>query len=293
MRTRWVFLFLAAVLGGALAGSLLAPQPADAVSREIIQLQQQVSQLLQGQQDLRSSIDANNAALKTLLEQSLDSVSKLNTTMGSLQKTVQDVQANSGSRIDSLTTQVQGLTDNLQDIQARVGKLSQQLTDVQGLLQNIDAKLAASATPAGSTAPGPGQPVASGPPVSADTLYENARRDLGTGKYDLAQQEFSDYLRNFSGSDLASNAQFYLGEIAYAQANYQAAIDAYDKVLTNYPKSFKLAAAQLKKGEAELQLHQKASALRDFREIVRRFPGTDEARRAQTHVRELTTPRNQ
>jgi tol-pal system protein YbgF len=292
LRTRWVFLFVAAVLGGALAGSLLAPQPADAVSREIIQLQQQVSQLLQGQQAMRSSLDANNAAMKTLLEQSLDSVSKLNTTMGSLQKTVQDVQANSGSRIDSLTTQVQGLTDNLQDIQARLGRLSQQITDVQGLLQSIDAKLAASATPAGSTAPGPGQPVASGPPVSADTLYQNALRDLGTGKYDLAQQEFSDYLKNFSGSDLASNAQFYLGEIAYAQSNYQDAIDAYDKVLTNYPKSFKLAAAQLKKGEAELQLHQRAAALRDLREVVRRFPGTDEARRAQTHVRELTAPRN-
>ena len=40
----------------------------------MIELQQQVSQLLQGQQDLRSAVDTNNATLKTLVQQSLDGV---------------------------------------------------------------------------------------------------------------------------------------------------------------------------------------------------------------------------
>lgn len=299
MRTRWLVLALAAMLCGALGGAILAPQPAGAVSKEMIQLQQQVAQLLQGQQDLRTAVDSNSATLKTLVQQSLDSVSQLHSQMGALQKTVQEVQANTGARIDTMTQQTQGLSDNLQDVQARVAKLSQQLTDMQNLLQSIDAKVSGGA-PAGATAgmmpgtaPGSGAPATGGapaaamPPISADTLYQNALRDLTSGKYDLSRQEFSDYIKNFPANDLASNAQFYLGEIAYAQNDFKGAIAAYDTVLTSYPKSFKLAASLLKKGMAEVELGLKASATRDLREVVRRFPGSDEARRAQAKLHEI------
>lgn len=290
MRTRWMALAFAAVFFGALGGALLAPQPAGAVSKEMIELQQQVAQILQGQQDLRSAVDSNNASLKTLVQQSLDSVNKLSGEMGSLQKSVQEVQANTGARIDTMTQQTQGLSDNLQDVQARVGKLSQQLTDVQNLLQSIDAKVSGGATanPVAASAPG-GAPSANPPmpPISADTLYQNALRDFTGGKYDLSQQEFSDYIKNFPSNDLASNAQFYLGEVAYAQGDFKGAIAAYDTVLVNYPKSFKLAASLLKKGFAELELGQKASGTRDLREVTRRFTGSDEARRAQAKLREI------
>jgi len=299
VRTRWIALVFAAILSGALGGALLAPQPAGAVSKEMIELQQQVSQILQGQQDLRSTVDGNNAALRTLVQQSLDSVNRLNSEMGAVQKSVQEVQANTGSRIDTMTQQTQGLSDNLQDVQARVAKLSQQLNDMQGLLQSIDAKVSGgSTTGAGSTALNPPEASAPGgaaappspaalPPISAATLYNNALRDQSTGRYDLARQEFSDYIRNFPTNDLAGNAQFYLGEIAYAQNDFKGAIAAYETVLANYPKSFKVAASLLKKASAELELGSKATAIRDLREVERRFPGSDEARRAQSKLREI------
>jgi tol-pal system protein YbgF len=291
LRTRWLVLALAAVFLGALGGALFAPQPAGAVSREMIELQQTVSQILQAQQDLRSSVDSNNASLKTLVQQSLDSVNKLNDEMNSLQKSVQEVQANTGARIDTMTQQSQGLSDNMQDVQARVGKLAQQLTDVQNLLQSIDAKVSGG-SPAGTSAmsgPGPGSsaPPAAMPPISADTLYQNGLRDLTGGKYDLARQEFSDYIKHFPSNDLASNAQFYLGEVSYAQNDFKGAIASYDNVLVNYPKSFKLAASLLKKAMAELEMGMKASGTRDLREVVRRFPGSDESKRAQARLREI------
>ena len=292
MRTRWLVLAFTAMLCGALGGAILAPQPAGAVSKEIIQLQQQVAQLLQGQQDLRTAVASNSATLKTLMQQSLDSVNQLHGQMGALQRTVQDVQANTGARIDTMTQQTQGLSDNLQDVQARVEKLSQQLTDMQNLLQSIDAKVSG-ASPAGA-ASGAAMAPAATPPISADTLYQNALRDLTSGKYDLSRQEFSDYIKNFPENDLASNAQFYLGEIAYAQDDFKSAIAAYDTVLAKYPKSFKLAASLLKKGMAEIDLGLKTSATRDLREVVRRFPGSDEARRAEAKlhaIRAATTSR--
>ena len=290
MRTRWIVLGIGVLLAGALGGAILTPPPASAVSRDIIELQQQVQQLIQSQRDMRSAMDTNNATLKTLVQQSLDSVSQLNNQMGVVQKTVQEMQANTGARIDTMTTQTQGLSDNMQDVQARVGKLSQQMNDIQGLMQSIDGKLSGSGgAPAGggtSSGPGGNAGVPAMAPISADTLYQNGLRDFTSGNYDLARQEFSDYLKNFPSNALAGNAQFYLGEVAYAQEDYQNAVTQYDKVLYSYPKSYKLAAALLKKGQAEVKLGQKASGTRDLREVIRRFPGTDEARQAQAKLKE-------
>src|SRR5277367_3187054 len=295
MRARSAVLAAAAVLFGAVAGSMLNPRPTGAVSKEIIQLQEDVSQLLQGQQTMRSTIDANNASMRTLVQQSLDSVNALNQQMATLQKNVQEATANSTSRIDTMSTQTQGISDNLQDVQARMGKVAAQINDMQSTLQSIDGRIAGGANGAGAPAsaggaggiPSGGGGASALPGISSDTLYQNALRDLTTGKYDLSRQEFGDYVLHFPATDLASNAQFYLGEISYAQADFKDAIAQYNLVLANYPQSYKLAAALLKKGFAELELGMKATGTKDLREVTRRFPGSDETRRAQAKLREI------
>jgi tol-pal system protein YbgF len=295
MRTRWILLGLGTLFVGALCGSALAPAPAGAVSKEMIQLQQSVDQLTQAQQSLRSAVDGNSATLRTLIQQSLDSVNQLHGQMSLVEKTVQEVQANTGARIDTMSTQSQGLSDNVQDIQARVGKLSQQMNEIQGLLQSIDGKISGGIAPSAGAAPAAGgtngdNAAPAVAPISADTLYQNGLRDFTGGKYDLARQEFTDYLTNFPTNDLASNAQFYIGEIDYAQGNYKVAITSYVKVINQYPKSFKVAASILKKAQAEIKMGQKQTGIHDLHEVVRKYPGSDEARQAQARLRELGVP---
>ena len=313
MRKQWVIYLGIAMLAGAIGGGLLAPAPVGAVAREIVELQQSVNQLIQGQQALQTQLTQNDAVEKTLIEQSLDSVNKLSGTMNSLQKSVQDLQANSGARLDSMSTQVQGVSDNLQELLARMGKLNQQLTDIQNSIQGIDSKLSTGAPgssptampgtlpnagtmpgtlpsgPAGGNSATPYVPAANpaGSLPSADLLYSNGLRDLNGKKYDLATQEFQDYLKYYPGTELASNAEFYLGEIAYAQEDYAQAIDAYSKVIDNYPRSFKLAPAHLKKGLALVASGQKASGIRELRTVISKYPGTDEERRARAKLHDM------
>jgi len=169
-------------------------QATGAVSKDMIQLQEQVTQLLQGQRDLRSAIDTHNATLRTLVQQSLDATNQLNSQMGILQKSVQEATANSSSRIDTMSTQTQGLSDNMQDVQARVAKLGQQMNDIQVCCKASTEKIsggASSAQNSYSGAPGPasaqsaqpnpgaasqppqaGNPVPAMPAMSADTLYQ-------------------------------------------------------------------------------------------------------------------------
>ena len=317
MRTRSVALAMMGVLVGAVGGSMLSPRPTGAVSKEMLQLQEDVSQLLQGQQSMRSAIDGNNASMHTLIQQQLDAINSMNAKMNDLQKSVGEATANDSSKIDTMTSQTQGISDNLQDVQARVGKLAAQMNEIQGSLQSIDGRLAGGATPsmapASSSPVGPGPGANANPPatdaqplvpasaparapgggmagIASDTLYQNALRDFTTGKYDLSRQEFSDYVKNYGSTDLASNAQFYLGEISYSQGDYKDAVAQYNVVLNNYPQSYKLAASLLKKGTAELELGMKATGARDLKEVVRRFPGTDESRRASAKLKELGVP---
>jgi tol-pal system protein YbgF len=298
MRYRNLAGFGAALVVGAICGSLIGPRPAAAVAREIIELQRDVTSLLQGQKDIATQVTQDHTVMRTLIEQSNDTVGKLNGTMSGLQKSVQDVQANSGARLDTMSTQVQGLSDNLEEIKSRLGKLNQQLVDLQNTVQSVDAKISGGAVPPGAapaSAPGgasmqptgspAGSPAGSAP--SADTLYSNGLRDITSGKYDLARSEFQDYLKYYGDTDLASNAQFYLGEIAYSQRQYSQAVSEYEKVLTNYPKSFKLAPARLKKGMALIEMGQKTPGVKELREVVKRYPGTEEERRARAKLKEL------
>jgi tol-pal system protein YbgF len=316
MRTRTVVLSLALLIAGAIGGAMLAPPAADAVSREMIELQQSVATILQNQQDMRNDIDSRFAVTQTLIKQANDATTQLSLAMGSLQKTFQDNQASSGANSSSLAQQVSSVSDNLQEMQARLDKLAQQMTDIQSTLQTINAKVstpapATSQTSAPNTSPdGPGtqQPMGSQPagtqpamtqpaslaqpsaglqPISGDTLYSNAVRDYNSHHYDLSRQELSDYLRSFPDGPYAPDAQFYLGEMSYLQGAYNSAISSYDKVIVNYRRSRLVAPAMLEKGRALAELGKRTRAEQEFRQVIRMYPGTAEAKRAQDELRRL------
>lgn len=296
---------VSAALGLAL-GALLSPPPADAVAKEIIQLQQQVSILMQNQQTMQNQMTQNFAVLKTLVGQVADSQNQLTSSLGAMQKTIQDLQANSGSEINSMSSQVQALSDSMEDVKARIGKLSGQVATAQNSLQTIDAKV--SALGGGQTQPGASPTSApsgdapanqpsgsgnktaqqpSGPAPPADLLYTNGLRDFSGGNYGLATQEFRQYLQYYPKTDLASNAHFYLGEISYAQGHYPEAIGEYNQVLNNYPNSFKRADARLKKAYALLKLRENGPAIAELRRVIRENPGTEQARKAEARLRRL------
>jgi tol-pal system protein YbgF len=300
LRGRGIAVTTGALVAGLVLGVLLSPPPADAVAKEIIQLQQQVAILLQNQQTMQTAMTQNFATLKTLLEQSVDSQNRLTSSMGGMQKTIQDLQANTGSKLDSMGGQVQALSDTLDDMKARIGKLSGQVATAQSTLQSLDAKVSAMAPApqpaqgsgdvpggaAGTQPAGGGAPPAAAPPP-ADLLYTNGLRDFTGANYDLANQEFHQYLRYYPQTDLASNAHFYLGEISYAQGRYPDSIAEYDQVLNNYPNSFKRADARLKKAYALLKLHETKAAVTELRRVIHENPGTEQSRKAQARLRQL------
>jgi len=266
------------------AVSFLAVTPAFGVSKEIVQLQTQVQALQDQMTQMRQSFDERMGVMKNLIEQSTDNMNKVSGAVNDLQQKLQQQNSDIAGRTDQVSGQIQALNDTLDEVKAQLGKLNTQLANMQSSQQNLTAQQ--------------NQPPAQAPPP--DVLYNNALRDYNAAKYDLAGQEFSDYLKYYSNTDLAGNAQFYMADIEYRQGNFEQAVKDYDKVLQQYPGGNKTAAAQLKKGLALIELGQKDEGIRELNGVVQRYPRSIEASQAREKLRTLgvrattsrrTTPR--
>jgi tol-pal system protein YbgF len=256
-----------------LAVLCLALTPAWAVSKEIVQLQTQVQALQDQMAQMKQSFDERMGVMQHLIEQSTDNANKVSNSITSLQNALQKQQGDQGAHLDQLSGQIQALNDTLDELKARLAKVSKQLEDMQSAQQTLAAQQAQQ------------QAQAQAPPP--DVLYNNALRDFTAGKNDLAIQEFTDYIKFYSNTDLAGNAYFYLADIEYRQGNFQKAVKDYDQVIQNFPTGNKAPAAELKKGFALLELGQTDDGVADLRHVIQRYPRSNEALQAKERLRKM------
>ena len=249
-----------------------ASLPAFAANKDMIQLQTQVQALQEQMARMQQSFDERMGVMKNLIEQSTDNINKMSSSVDTLNKSLQQQNADAAGRLDQVSSQVQSLHDSVDELKARMAKLNKQLDDMSAGQQN-----------ANPNQPPPGGANIQAPP--ADVLYNNALRDYNAAKYQLAQQEFADYVKFYGNTDLAGNAQFYIADIEYRQGNYQQAVVEYDKVMEQYPGGNKAAAAQLKKGYSLLELGQKDAGVKELQSLIARYPRAPEAAQAKDRLR--------
>ena len=283
------------------AAMLTTSLPAHAASKEIIELQTQVQQLLDQMQRLQSTVDSRFGLVQHLVEQSTDSVNQMNAAVTAMQQKLNAQSEATGGKLDTVSGQVQSLNDSFDELKSRIAKLDKQLQDVQSQMQSIQVQAPATSAPAGAQPQQPGQPAdgstqpGAAPPAQAPApqapplqdSYQSALRDYNAAHYDVASSEFNDVLQYYPNDPLAGNAQFYLGEIAYRQQKYKDAIKAYNGVLENFSGSPKAPAAQLRKGLALLQLGQRDSGTHELRSLIQRYPQTPEALQARSKLNAL------
>ena len=291
----------------------LSASPAHAVSKEMVQLQTQVQELIDNVARLQQSNDQQAGVLKDLVQQTVDSVNKMSVVVNGMQLKLQNQTDAQAAHSDQLSGQVQALNDSLDELKARMQRMEKSLSDLQNQAQSTNAAL--NALPAGggapangprgvpaTAAPGPSPaspapdnaapaapsspgPTASGP--SAADMYRTAYGDYVAGKYPLASSEFNDLIKAYPDDNLAGNSYFYLGEISNRTQKPSVAVKDYDQVLERYPDNAKIPAAHLHKGEALIALKQTEAGQRELRALVQRFPNSPEAAQAKTRLNAL------
>ena len=125
-------------------------------------------------------------------------------------------------------------------------------------------------------------PVSQAPPL--EQTFQSAMRDYNAAKYKLAASEFQDVIHYYPLDNMAGTAQYYLGEIAYRQKNYDDAVKAYNAVLEGFSGNSKAPAAQLHKGLSLIEMNRREAGIQELRSLIRRYPQTPEAAHARTKL---------
>jgi tol-pal system protein YbgF len=282
-------------------------------SKEIMELQRDVALLQDQVRNLQSALDQKVGSLLTLAQQTSDSVNRTNTAVAIMQSSFNDTMkqqqqsltgpvANVGQKLDAMSDDFRAVRESVLDMNTRMGKLDAKIADLENLINTVRAP--AASPPASGTVP-PGEPNSSlapggsfapangagGPPqgLQAGTLYTSAYSDQLAGKYDIAFQEFSEYLKYFSNTELAPNAQYYIADIYYRKADYANALTAFDAVLEKFPDNPKTPDAHYMKGMCLVKLGKNDSAAREFRDVYMRYSDShpDIAAKAKAQLRDM------
>jgi tol-pal system protein YbgF len=267
-----------------------------AANKDLIQLQRDLEDKIN---TLQNDLDARLANLTGVVTAMQSDTRRTADQVAGLQDQVSQAVTKSlgpvnglNNRVDGVTNDLAGLKDSIADLSARLERMDAKITDLKNQIQIMQSPPPApGGTTGGIAAPGAapanGQPAAPPPGMSADKSYTEAVRDLQTGKSDLAYTEFQQYLTYFPNTELAANAQYYLGEIDYNRGNLPNAIQSFDAVLERYPENPKTPDAHYMKAMALLKSNQRNRAAEEFRTLMHNYPHTDDARKALQQLRAL------
>ena len=279
-----------------LAFALLLPVAAFGQKKDMVELQRDLANLSGDVKSLQQRVDEKNGEMQALIEQVLQQTKQSNASMASMESKVKEQfsapLATMNSRMDQMANEFQALRESTTDLGSRMAKIQAQLDDIANTIKIMQApptpppQASPGATP--GTAPA-GAPAAATPPagMSARQLYDNAQRDRSGGQNDLALQEYQQYLQYYGTTELAPNAQFYIGQIHYDRGEFPAALEAFDTVLERYSENNKTPDAMYMKGMTLLRSGQRNQAATEFLNVIEQYPNTEVADKAKAQRKAL------
>lgn len=192
-------------------------------------------------------------------------------------------------RIDALEAQMRQMRGELEELQNTNDTLRKQQRD---LYADLDRRLTAlqagaKSAAAGSGDGGAGSGAAAGDAGGDQAAYTRAFDALKSTDYAGAITRFRDFLHTYPQSQLAGNAEYWLGEAYYVTHDYDNASAAFRAVGEQYAQSPKVADALVKLGLTQIDQKKLVDARATLKQVVQRFPGTDAAKLATTRLQTI------
>lgn len=246
---------------------------------------------------------------------------KLSTELDSKLNSIRSNQAELGADIDRIKEELQGLTgrvddnhrlikhtverdttgedtlrDRVSEITGRLSQLEIQIKQVQGYLGlkatgDLEKPYVKKTPPDAKKAPEqPPPPVVTAekePVSSEEQLYGTTLATFNKAEYDQALLGFKRFIEAYPQSDLADNAQFWIGECYMGLEQYEQAILAYQEVIKKYPKGNKVPNAMLRQAGAFYEIKDKISSRLLLKKIIKEYPNSSEAKIANTKLKTL------
>jgi tol-pal system protein YbgF len=240
------------------------------VRRELVQQDQQTRDLRQRVADLQGDRATGSRQLA-------DQVNELI----ALQREVATLRG----QMDSLSRK-----GGMEDVQRSQAQMRQELEGLRRAVEQMGGVVSAPGTgpvPSPGPAPGPGPTPAPQPPERAEELYKVAMFRFEGGDNAKAREGFVAVVTRHPDSELADNAQFWIGESYFREGNFKQSILEYEKVISQYPKSGKVPAALFKQGMAFEKLGDMESARYLYNKVAKDYPNSEQARMADHRLKSI------
>lgn len=189
-------------------------------------------------------------------------------------------------RIDALQAELRTLRGDVEVLQnqSEGGKAARsQYSELERRVAALETLGGVGQNPPGAVGEAGAAPGAGG----EQAMYDAAFNALKAGNYKAAIDGFRGFVAAYPTSPLASNAQYWLGEAFYVNRDYQSAIAAFQKVMTDWPDSRKAPDALVKVGFTQSAMGRNGDARVTLEEVVRKYPGTEAAQLASERLKRL------
>jgi tol-pal system protein YbgF len=249
--------------------------------QDVIYLNQQIVALNNRVSDLEGSSDLRTESA-SIRQSQADMVSDIEGLKDEMQQLTAKVENN-----DLLIRRSLERDTGEQDaLKATIAGLNERITKLEEQLAQLKSQPAS--PPTGTEPSRPTEKPSEKPAPAADeTLYNSSLNLFKEGKYDKAIEGFKNFLQKYADSELADNAQFWLGECHMATKQYEQAILAYQKVIKDYPDGNKVPNAIFRQAAAFTEINDKISAKLLLKKVIKNYPDSPEAKKAESQLRKL------
>src|SRR5882762_10944094 len=261
----------------------VAAAPASAQSREQRQMMADVRMLQEQTQEIAVAVATMTQALQALVQ---DSIKAVNARLDAANDAARKGFADQKVIVDDMAKDLRAIRERVDDTNVRVSNVREEIEALRSSIPVAPPPGAISAVPADPNAPAPlPAPTTGTPPstagLSPTRMFDTARADYAAGQWSLAVTGFDAFLKTFPRSEMADDAQFFIGETYYAQNRWADAIAAYNQVIQNYPMANAVPDAYYKRGLAQERLGQLDAARESWTTAVTNFPDSDAGRLAK------------
>jgi tol-pal system protein YbgF len=211
-------------------------------------------------QTMQDTFNKTMGELNTLIVQMSDNISAIRRA----QQTVSTSGADVASQVSSMGERVTATNE-------RMERLSEQFAQLKKLIEDI-----------------PKAPVLQGiQPGNPEQLFAAAYADYSRGNDELALSEFRQYVETYPSSELADNAQYWIGEILYSQKKLPEASAAFEQVKMISPNGDKTPTALYKRGLILLEMQRKEEAVVQLLAVYTDYSKTKEGELAKNKLMDV------
>ena len=269
-RNHLTAMLCAAALLAAPAGALGADREHQQIAADIRMLQEQTARLQLAMASLHDALQQVSAKIDTQTDAMRRAFADQQLAVGAVADGVRIMR----ERFDDTNVRISSLSQEIEALRVAIPPLSPALTQLGAdPATGLPLAAAAPATAAAAIPVNPG--------MSPQRMYDTAWADYTNGQWALSIQGFEAYIRTYPRSELADDAQFYIGQTYYAEGAFQDAVVAFDDVMQNYPDGDVVPDASYKRGLALDHLGYADRARQAFELVVTNYPDSTMATLAQ------------